>query len=211
MSNCRVFTCIVCPNGCTVETRSEPGKPIVVTGMPDPNYMIENGLEATLKSMFSEDAPKYVAPEPVNGSTATPATGTAVEMDWWTSGIQSIFARGTTAVVTDVNTGIAWNEHRYGGTNHADVQPATAADTAAMKKAVGSWSWTRRPIFVTIDGKNYAASMNCMPHGGGSISDNNFSGHHCIHFTNSRTHGTNKVCSLHQNAIKKAAKAVLPG
>lgn len=28
-----------------------PDKPIVVTGMPDPNYMIENGLEATLKSL----------------------------------------------------------------------------------------------------------------------------------------------------------------
>lgn len=32
MSNCRVFTCIVCPNGCTIETRSEPGKPIAVSG-----------------------------------------------------------------------------------------------------------------------------------------------------------------------------------
>ena len=28
-----------------------PDKPILVTGMPDPNYMIENGLEATLKSL----------------------------------------------------------------------------------------------------------------------------------------------------------------
>ena len=32
MSNCRVFTCIVCPNGCTIETKSEPGKPIAVSG-----------------------------------------------------------------------------------------------------------------------------------------------------------------------------------
>ena len=51
--------------------------------------------------------------------------------------------------------------------------------------------------------------MNCMPHGSGSITDNNFNGHHCIHFTNSRTHGSNKVCSLHQAAIKKAAAATL--
>jgi len=48
-----------------------------------------------------------------------------------------------------------------------------------------------------------------MPHGGDSIADNNFDGHHCIHFTNSRTHGSNKVCSLHQAAIKKAANANL--
>ena len=104
---------------------------------------------------------------------------------------------------------MAWHEKRTGGTNHADVQPVTAADTAAMRKAVGSWSWTRRAIFVTINGVNYAASMNCMPHGGGSIKNNNFDGHHCIHFTNSRTHGSNKVCSLHQNAIKKALNATL--
>jgi hypothetical protein len=98
---------------------------------------------------------------------------------------------------------------RKGGTNHADVQPLTAADTAAMKAAVGSWSWNRRAIFVTINGVNYAASMNCMPHGSGSITNNNFNGHHCIHFTNSRTHGSNKVCPLHQAAIRKALLASL--
>ena len=144
-----------------------------------------------------------------NGSSVEPATGTAIEMDWWTSDIQKIFSRGTTAVITDVATGIAWRETRSGGTNHADVQPTTAADTAAMKRAVGSWSWNRRAIFVTINGVNYAASMNCMPHGSDSIASNNFDGHHCIHFTNSRTHSSNKVCSLHQAAIKKAAAASL--
>jgi len=175
--------------------------------------------EKTLTAMFDDDAPKKKAettPEKNEGSgsdagysTAKPATGTAKAMDWWTSGIQTIFSRGTVATVTDVSTGIAWFEKRSGGTNHADVQPLTAADTNSMKKAVGSWSWTRRAIFVTINGVNYAASMNCMPHGGGNITDNNFNGHHCIHFTNSRTHGSNAVCSLHQAAIKKAANATL--
>ena len=142
-------------------------------------------------------------------SNTTPARGTAQAMDWWKSDIQTIFARGTTATITDVATGIAWKEIRKGGTNHADVQPLTAADTAAMKAAVGKWSWDRRAIFVTIDGVNYAASMNCMPHGGGSIKNNNFDGHHCIHFTNSRGHSSNKVCSLHQAAIQKALSAKL--
>ena len=168
----------------------------------------------TLAKMFADDAPKAPRKDDsgstnVGTTTARPATGTAVEADWWKSDIQSIYARGTTATVTDVETGIAWNEYRGGGTNHADVQPATAADTANMKKACGSWSWKRRAIFVTINGVNYAASMNCMPHGSGSIKDNNFNGHHCIHFTNSRTHGSNKVCSLHQAAIKKALNATL--
>ena len=83
-------------------------------------------------------------------------------------------------------------------------------DTAALKKAYGGkWSWKRRAIFVTINGVNYAASMNGMPHGGSSIKGNNFDGHHCIHFTNSRTHCSNKVCKNHQAAIKKAAGAKL--
>ena len=164
-------------------------------------YMKRSDLAADDKPEPTPDIPE--------GSTAVPAKGTAKAMDWWTSSISSIFAVGTTAVVTDVETGIAWNEKRTGGTNHADVQPATAADTAAMKSAVGSWSWDRRAIFVTINGVNYAASMNCMPHGSDSISSNNFDGHHCIHFTNSRTHGTNKVCSLHQAAIQKALAANL--
>ncbi|MEE1199998.1 MAG: peptidoglycan-binding domain-containing protein [Christensenellales bacterium] len=186
-------------------------------------FQYANGLtvtgecdETTLTVMFSSNAKKNpstdVDPESgdyPNGSSAKPATGTAKTMDWWKSGIQSIFARGVTATVTDVSTGIAWRETRTGGTNHADVQPATAADTAAMKKAVGSWSWTRRAVFVTINGVNYAASINCMPHGSGSITSNNFDGHHCIHFTNSRTHGSNSVCSLHQAAIKKAASTTL--
>lgn len=29
---CRNFICIVCPNGCAIETKSEPGKEIEVTG-----------------------------------------------------------------------------------------------------------------------------------------------------------------------------------
>ena len=165
------------------------------------------------KSDLSKDLTDIVVPEKESvsygDSTVKPAKGTAVEMDWWTSDIQQIFARGGVAQITDVETGISWREQRRGGTNHADCQPLTAADTAAMKKACGSWSWNRRAIFVTINGVNYAASMNCMPHGSGAITDNNFNGHHCIHFTNSRTHGSNKVCPQHQAAIKKAAAATL--
>ena len=171
----------------------------------------------TLALLFSDKAPKKPSDNnaatsngPTGNSTVTPAKGTAIEMDWWTSDIQNIFARGVTAQITDVETGLSWREQRRGGYNHADVQPLTAADTAALKKAYGGkWSWNRRAIFVTINGVNYAASMNGMPHGGGSITNNNFDGHHCIHFTNSRTHGSNKVCSLHQAAIKKALAANL--
>lgn len=129
------------------------------------------------------------------------------QMDWFDSNISSLFYKGRTVKVTDVNTGISWNETRIGGTNHADVTPATSADTAKLKKVYGgAWSWNRRAIYVTINGVRYAASMNGMPHGGANGVSNGYGGHHCIHFTNSKTHGSNKIDSAHQAMIKKAAK-----
>ena len=159
--------------------------------------------EITREKLFDDNAIKAEKNEAVsvNGNQEY-----AKEMDWWKSNIQQIFSKGTDALITDVETGLKWYERRRGGTNHADVQPLTKQDTANLKKAYGGkWSWDRRAIWVTINGITYAASMNGMPHGGSSIKDNGFDGHHCVHFTNSRTHCSNKVCPNHQKAIKKAA------
>lgn len=135
--------------------------------------------------------------------------GTALNMDWWTSGIQEIFAKGVTAIITDVDTGISWKEKRFAGKNHADIQPCTKADTAKLKKVYGGhWSWARRAVFVTINGVNYAASIHGYPHGGSNL-HNNFPGHHCCHFLNSRTHKTNKVDKNHQKMVQKAASTTL--
>lgn len=171
-------------------------------------YQLANGLHVDgtkLDTTTYDDimALKGVKYEP-------PAQKHAKEMDWWTSDIQKIFAKSTVALITDVETGLQWREQRRGGTNHVDVQPMTKEDTKKLKKAYGGkWAWTRRAIWVTIDGKTYAASMNGMPHGSGAIKTNGFDGHHCIHFTNSRTHSSNKVCPNHQKMIKKAASVEL--
>ena len=46
-----------------------------------------------------------------------------------------------------------------------------------------------------------------MPHGTCAITNNNFDGHFCIHFYNSRTHGTNRVDEAHQNCVARAMSA----
>lgn len=125
--------------------------------------------------------------------------------DWWTVA-SKVFAIGDIATITDLDTGLQYQVVRKAGTNHADCQPLTAADTANMLKAYGGeWSWTRHAILVAVDGRLFAASQNAMPHGGQSIWDNNFPGHFCIHFLNSRTHGTDRVDPAHQAAVRKAA------
>lgn len=176
------------------------------------DFQIDNGLivtgicdSETYDKLFSEDAKSNTPSEPVQDKRY------AIKADWWTSDIQKVFAKGVTAKITDVETGISWYEQRRGGTNHADVQPLTKDDTAKLKKVYGGkWAWTRRAIWVTIGNKTYAASMNGMPHGGSSIKNNGFDGHHCDHFLNSRTHCSNKVDKNHQKMVEKAATTPLP-
>ncbi|NLX70310.1 MAG: LysM peptidoglycan-binding domain-containing protein [Clostridiales bacterium] len=139
-------------------------------------------------------------------SDTTPISKNGVEMTPWFGGANKIFARGSVAKITHVDTGYTFYAKRRGGTNHADCEPLTAADTAVIKKIYGGkFSWTRKAIIVQVNGKKMAASMNGMPHGGSSISGNNFSGHFCIHFYGSRTHGSGKVDADHQAMVKKAA------
>ena len=123
----------------------------------------------------------------------------------WFNNVYKI-PKGATVTIKDCYTGKTFKAVRWSGANHMDTEPKTKEDTAIMKSIYGgSWSWTRRPILVKYNGHVYAASMNGMPHGT-STRNNNFPGHFCVHFTNSKTHETKRVDSAHQNAVKKALK-----
>lgn len=124
--------------------------------------------------------------------------------------VNPLFPKYSKATVVDLDTGSNFRVQRRGGTYHADVQPLTAEDTAVMKAIYnGKWSWQRKAVIVQLDdGRRIAASMNGMPHGGGSIYDNNFIGHSCIHFRDSKTHGSRKVNMAHQIMVWKAANKV---
>ncbi|NLB17968.1 MAG: LysM peptidoglycan-binding domain-containing protein [Syntrophomonadaceae bacterium] len=132
-------------------------------------------------------------------------------VDW--SKVNGIFKVGSTATVTDVDTGTTWQVKRMGGSKHADCEPVTAQDAAKMKSVWGGeWSWARRAIVINIDGQMIAASQHAMPHASTTISNNNFPGHFCMHFLNSMTHGGNQwapsaahVDPAHQAAVQKAA------
>ena len=137
------------------------------------------------------------------------------KIDWFTGGINTIFARGMNVKVTDVKTGITFWVHRWAGGNHADVEPLTAADTRRMCKIYGVTSSTqitaskyyqRHALWVTIGTRTFAASMYGVPHNdeGDTIATNDFQGQFCIHFTNSKTHTSSKVDPDHQAAIQYA-------
>ena len=123
----------------------------------------------------------------------------------WFSVVNKIFEKFSNARVVDVETKQEYQVMRVGGYNHADVETLTATDTAVFKSLYnGTWSWTRRPVWVEIDGIWIAGSINGMPHSYQYIEDNNEDGHTCIHFYMSRTHGTDNLDPAHQNAVETA-------
>ena len=156
---------------------------------------------------------------PVGASDASNLTMTlypAEKVDWWTGGINGLWAKGANYKVYDVKTGIVWWAHRWSGGYHVDAEPLTAADTARLCKAYGVTAaseiqsknlYQRRPSLVTIGSRTFACSLYGVPHNypeGDTISTNNFKGQVCLHFTNSWTHGSKKVDSLHTDAIQFA-------
>ncbi len=156
----------------------------------------------TQKVLYASDAPKK------SGSSKNDTNSSGVmKMDWFKNNMNSIFPRRSYAYIEDVKTGTRIKIRRVGGSKHADIEPATASDTAKLKKLYGgSWSWNSRSVILEVDGKRIAGAINGMPHGDGISTTNNFDGHFCLHLTNSRCHGSDKINQAHQKAIEYAFK-----
>jgi peptidoglycan hydrolase-like protein with peptidoglycan-binding domain len=179
---------VVALNGLTQPRRLQPGQTL----------RVPSGREAEEKS------PGRAAGRPGEVPGA-PGGGGAEVIPW--SQVNTLFPNGAEARVIAVQSGIAFRVRRIQGTNHADCEPVTFADTAAVKAAFGgSWSWDRLPIVVEVAGRRIAASMNGYPHGTGHPSRNGLRGHFCLHFYGSRTHGSQVVDPEHHAAILLAAR-----
>ncbi|MBE5777748.1 MAG: hypothetical protein E7331_00255 [Clostridiales bacterium] len=160
----------------------------------------------TIRVLFGSSGSKSSSGSSSGSKTTSTKYKTEVK-DWYADDVSRLIPKNAVFTVKDVYTGRTFKVRRWAGSNHIDAEPLTASDSATMKKVYGgSWSWRRRPILIQYNGHVYAASMNGMPHGDDTISGNNFNGHFCIHFKNSKTHGTKKVDKDHQNAVNIASK-----
>ena len=127
-----------------------------------------------------------------------------VKMDWFGEG-KNVLKKGKYAYIYDIDTGVELRIKRMGGHNHADVEPATAADTAKLKRvAKGNFSWKSHAVILKSGGKYVACGINTEPHGDQTITNNNYDGQFCLHMVNSRTHGSDKVNPNHQKCINQA-------
>ena len=127
-----------------------------------------------------------------------------VKMDWFGEG-KNVLKKGKYGYIYDIDTGIELRIKRMGGHNHADVEPASAADTAKLLRvAKGNFSWKSHAVILKAGGKYVACGINTEPHGDQTISNNNYDGQFCLHMVGSITHGSEKVNEAHQKSIDRA-------
>ena len=121
-----------------------------------------------------------------SGSTGTTVApnGATIQLLHWFDDVKPTLQTGQNLIAYDPDTGISWTLRIMSRGNHADVEPLTAADTAAMFQAFGNKeSWGPKVVYIKLpDGRWSIASTHNVAHGSQTISDNNFDGQNCVHF-----------------------------
>ena len=188
---------------------------LTVVGTSGSFYKVKKGSTTgyVLKSCVSQNKVSTATDTTETTVETTESSDTATSTSWksqvvtmnWFNGGSSVLKTGGYGYIYDIATGITLRIKRMGGHNHADVEPATAADTSKLLKvAGGTFSWNSHAVILHAGGKYVACAINTMPHGDQTIKNNNYNGQFCLHMTGSLTHGTESVNSTHQAAIKKA-------
>ena len=176
------------------------GYPIAVNGTFDTDthnavvaFQQRNGLvisgiadALTRQVIHSGQGKPYSTPVeglPANeGWMAAPAVS-QVKLLHWQNEIKPYVKTGQTFTVLDPNTNLSWKLVFYSLGRHADSQPASWRDTQIMNRSFGSTSWTIHPVYVLLpSGQWTLATMHNRPHLYGSITNNGFGGHLCVHF-----------------------------
>ena len=167
-----------------------------------------NSLSATTASGTTSTTTTASAP-----TLSTAPSASSVRYANWYTEIKARCKLYPYATVYDFVSGLSWKVHMFSLGAHADSEPLTAEDTAAMRKAFGGvTTWNPKAVWVVFsDGRVYMASTHDTPHGVSHISDNNFAGHLCIHFprTAEQVAAIGSYATSHQKAIDLGWTATL--
>ena len=189
-----------------------------VTAFQKLNGLDDDGIAGakTQTVLYSGNAKRYDSSS--NSGSSSGGTGTTVapngatiQLLHWFNDVKPTLKNGQNLIAYDPETGISWTLRVMSRGNHADVEPLTAADTAAMNQAFGTKeSWGPKVVYVLLpDGRWSIASTHNVAHGGQTISDNNFDGQNCVHFLRDMDECMKNDPSYgvqNQEAIRKAWK-----
>ena len=152
-----------------------------------------------------------------SGSASSSGSGSSavgtVRLLHWFRDIKPSIRAGQTITVYDPSSGLSWRLKLYSLGRHADCEPLTAEDTETMVKAFGGvHTWNQKAVYVKLPSGTWTVgATHDMPHLTGSVSDNNFNGHLCVHFLRDMSEceqNDPKYGVANQNTIRAAWKAL---
>ncbi len=159
-----------------------------IVGFQRRNGLVISGIadaltQQTLYSSSAKGASVPVSDLEADAGKVNGPSQSQVKLLHWYDEVKPSIKSGQTVVIFDPATSLSWNIKLYSLGRHADSQPASFRDTQIMNRSFGPGSWTCHPVYVQLpDGRWTLASMHNRPHLYGSIIDNGFGGHLCIHF-----------------------------
>ncbi len=148
-------------------------------------------LEAALKSggKAAEPTPEPTAAPtgtslPADAGKITPPTKSEVKLLHWYNDVKPALRTKSVLLIYEPVSRLAWKLRVYSRGRHCDAEPLTLQDTQIMLKAFGGKNtWNQKGVYVRLpSGVWTVGATHTMPHLTGSIPDNGFDGHLCIHF-----------------------------
>jgi len=179
-----------------------------------------NGLKAdgvagasTQTKLYSSTAKAATTPATVGKTTNTGIpSASSVRLLHFFNDVKPKYTTGTTVTVYDPASKITWKLRFLSLGRHADAEPLTKEDTVNMNKAFGTTTWTPKAVWVKFpDGVWSMGTMHNTPHLTGTIKDNGFNGHLCMHFLRDMSEVTKNDPNYgvqNQRALRAAWKAL---
>lgn len=145
-----------------------------------------------------------------SGKISGPSASSVKLLHWFNSVKPSL--KGNSVVqVYDPASGYGFKLKALSLGRHFDSEPLTAEDTSYMNAAFGNvTTWTPKTVWVQLPSGTWTlATMHNTPHLSGSVKNNNFDGHLCVHFLRDMSEASKNDPNYgvqHQKAIREAWK-----
>lgn len=121
----------------------------------------------------------------------------------WQEGIDTLLEKDVNYEIIDLQTLESFSIIRISGINHADVIPASTQDFQTINEIYEQSDRSRYAVLVKLNENTFLPASFC-PYLHGFAKDKTTNGHFCLHFKDSKTHGTNKLDDLHQKMVEKS-------
>ena len=143
-----------------------------------------SGTSDTASSSSSDIANDIASSLPSGTGKMDGPSASSIQLLHWFNDIKPSLSNGNKLLVYDPSTGLGWTLKVISRGRHCDAEPLTLQDTQIMVKAFGGKNtWDVKKVYVRLpNGVWTVGSTHDMPHESGSIKDNGFDGHLCVHF-----------------------------